>query len=338
MTVPHNMPTLGSDEAAVAARVIAGRWVAQGPEVRAFEDELCRWFGLPLGHAVAVSSGSAALFIALTALKARGKRDGVPVYSCAALPNAVHLAGAEPVFLDTAPNSPNFDPEAAGGVQFDILIAPSIFGVPAQLPAGLRCSVIEDIAQSFGARVGGKPVGLRGDIGVCSFYATKMFTSAGQGGAVIARNGSLVAAMQDFRHFDGRHDRLPRFNLQMTDVQAAVGRCQLERLGDFIGRRERLFGIYRRAGLPLLDAVRPSHMPVRYRAVVRTERPGRVIEALREDYVQAIVPVEPCEILTTEYSCPNAYALARSTVSLPIFPELPEAVAARIADLVKKVL
>ena len=67
-----------------------------------------------------------------------------------------------------------------------------MFGIPIELPTIRNYQVIEDLAQSFGARVEGEPIGLRGDVGICSFYATKMFTSGGQGGAVISRDKKLI--------------------------------------------------------------------------------------------------------------------------------------------------
>jgi dTDP-4-amino-4,6-dideoxygalactose transaminase len=78
--IPHNKPTLGFAEQAAAARVLGTGWVAQGAEVEAFEQELCKFFGLPDGHAAVVSSGSSALYLALWALNGHDARVGMPVY------------------------------------------------------------------------------------------------------------------------------------------------------------------------------------------------------------------------------------------------------------------
>ena len=94
--IPHNLPTLGAEEQAAVIRVLQSNWVAQGPEVEAFENKLCRFLNIPDGHAVAVSSGSAALYLALWALDGKNKRIGLPVYSCAALRNAVGIAKRDP--------------------------------------------------------------------------------------------------------------------------------------------------------------------------------------------------------------------------------------------------
>ena len=79
-------------------------------------------------------------------------------------------------------------------------------------------------------------------------------TTGGQGGAVISRDKALIEKVRDYRQFDGRDDAKLRFNFQMTDMQAAVGRVQLGKLPEFLEQREHLFGIYREAGLDLLGS------------------------------------------------------------------------------------
>ena len=334
--IPHNRPSLGSEEQAAAARVLNSGWVAQGAEVAAFENDLCRFFGLPDGHALVVSSGSAALYLALWALDGRGSRVGVPVYSCAALRNAVGMAGGGSVYLDCAADSPNVDLTPVAKPDIDILIAPSMFGIPVVLPEVLNCKVVEDLAQSIGAAVDGKRIGLRGDIGICSFYATKMITSGGQGGAVISRDRALIDKVRDYREFDCRDDAQLRFNFQMTDLQASIGRVQLNRLPDFIRQRESVLSLYRQAGLDLIDASTPGVQPVPYRIVMRCEDPGRVIAALAADGIRAIVPIEEFELLDTPSDYPLARSLANTTVSLPAYPALRQEDVARIARIARE--
>ena len=90
--IAHNKPTLGEAERAAAIRALESGWIAQGREVEALEEEACEFLGLGTGHAVALSSGTAALYLALWVLDARRKRVAIPVYSCAALRNAVVMA------------------------------------------------------------------------------------------------------------------------------------------------------------------------------------------------------------------------------------------------------
>ena len=334
--IPHNLPTLGLEEQIVAARVLGSGWVAQGPEVEAFENELCEFFNLPSGHAIAVSSGSSALYLALWVLEGNNKRIGLPVYACSALRNAVGLVNGQAVYIDCATGSPNLDISAACNADIDVLIAPSMFGIPVDLPATRNFKVIEDIAQALGAMSSGQRIGLRGDMGICSFYATKMMTSGGQGGAVISNDKTLIDKLKDYREFDCRDDAILRFNFQMTDMQAAVGRFQLEKLPLFIKQRERVFSIYRDAGLDLLDSTSANNHPVRYRAVISCDNPTGVIRALNSDGIRAIVPVEERELLDDSSLYPVASNLTRSTVSLPCYPALSEKEAMHLAQRVQE--
>ncbi|MGA8172265.1 MAG: DegT/DnrJ/EryC1/StrS family aminotransferase [Methylocystis sp.] len=334
--IPHNRPTLGAAERTAASRVISRSWVAQGVEVEAFENEICSFLGLPNGHAVAVSSGSAALYLALWVLKGLGKRIGIPAYSCSALRNAVGLVGGDSVYLDCAPASPNLDLVSAERSELDILVAPSMFGLPIEVDRDRRYMLIEDIAQAFGALAEGAPIGLRGDVGICSFYATKIITSGGQGGAVVSRDRSLIDAVRDYRQFDRRYDQRLRFNFQMTDLQAGIGRAQLRQLPNFIEKRANIFDIYRSFGISLLDREKSTDRPVRYRAVLHTSNSKKLISMLSEKSIHAIVPIETEELLTDPTKVPVAADLTRSTVSLPIYPSITIEEAKRIAQIAEE--
>jgi perosamine synthetase len=333
--IPHNLPTFGSEEQAVAMQVLASGWVAQGPEVEAFENELCQFLDLPSGHAVAVSSGSAALYLALWVLDGKNKKIGLPVYACAALRNAVGLIDGKCVYLDCEEGGPNVDMSAAIQADIDILIAPSMFGIPVVLPDINNFKIVEDVAQSIGASVAGERIGLRGEVGICSFYATKLMASGGQGGAVISRDKALIDKVRDYREFDCRDDTKLRFNFQMTDMQAAVGKVQLGKLPTFLEQRARLFGVYREAGLDLLDSATASSQPARYRAVMYCAEPMRLIETLHHAGIRAIVPVERWELLDAPEKYPVANKLTCASISLPIYPALAISDAQRIANIAK---
>jgi perosamine synthetase len=335
--IPHNRPTLGLDEQRAADRVLASGWIAQGREVEAFENELCGYLGLPEGHAVAVSSGTAALFLALWILDAQGSTVACPVYACSALVNAIRLAGADPHFVDTAADSPNIDPSKLARATAGFSIIAHMFGMPVDISAVTKSGVvvIEDCAQALGASFAGAPVGVSGHVGIFSFYATKMMTSGGEGGMLVARDRGLADAARDYRQFDGRHDRKPRFNFQMTDLQAAIGRVQLRKLPGFVTRRGEIFARYRDAGFDLLDE--KSHgVPVRYRSIVRTESPRAIIDKLAQYDIKAIVPVEDWELLGAAEQYPNATALTRTTVSLPTYPLLSDEELSRILDVLNE--
>ncbi len=318
--IPHNRPCLGEAEAEAAARVLRSGWVAQGPEVAAFEDEVCAFVGLPAGSAVAVSSGSAALWLALQVLGLPSPRVALPSYACTALSNAIHWAGGTPVYLDCQADNPNAEPPLPG--QSDIWIAPWTYGIPVASPPPEGCVLIEDAAQALGATLDGLGPGHRGEIAVLSFYATKMITSGGQGGMLLSRCPALIAAARDFRAFDGKGDGQPRFNLQMTDVQAAVGREQLRRLPAFIARRQQIFTRYQQIPLDWLASDSDCAQPVRYRAVFRSADAAHIIDQLAARGVRAICPLEPAELLVRGAQWPHAEAWAAQAVSVPLYPAL----------------
>lgn len=335
--IPHNRPTMGPLEQAAASRAIGSGWIATGPETLAFEDELCAYFGLNSGHAVAVSSGSAALFLALHALGCGGERVGMPVYSCSALPNAAAMIGASAVYLDCGKNNPNIEVNMSldsGELPADCstVVLPSMFGLPAVMPSSSAIQIVEDVAQAFGARRNSAPIGLRGDIGICSFYATKMISSGGQGGAVISRHKTLIDQIVDYRNFDNREDDRRRFNFQMTDVQAAIGRVQNSRLNEFIERREKIFDRYKSADIPLIDSSDCDTAPVRYRAVALNDKPDALIAHFAQHGIVAINPMRESELLDQGHNYPNALELSRKTVSLPIYPSMSDEDVTRVIN------
>lgn len=335
MEIPHNRPTFNRQESRAAKNVIRSGWVAQGNEVSRFENRFCEYMGLPQGHAVAVSSGSAALYIAILALDAKSQKVGLPVYTCAAVNNAVTLAGGESIFIDNSIVGPNLDMKIANEAGLHTLIAVSTFGIPLSLSAVSRYRIIEDISQALGAEVDGKKIGLRGDIGVCSFSATKLITSAGQGGMFFSTDRRLVDFAQDYRDFDGRLDRVSRFNFQMTDIQAAIGTVQLAKLPSFLRKRGEIFDIYSNVGLDLMKETESKYSPSRYRAVIRNTTPMKVQEELLDKGISSIIPFAYEELLRTSTKDKNAVDLSRSTLSIPIYPTLTLGQARKIAKTVK---
>jgi perosamine synthetase len=334
--VPHNRPTLGREEEDAAISVLRSGWIAQGKEVKYFEDDLCHFLGLPDGHAVAVSSGTAALYLALWVMNARKKKVAYPVYGCSALRNAVAMCDANGIVLDTAPNSPNIEPASLEGCGADIAIVAHIFGIPVDISTVRNMDVIEDCAQALGARVRGKSVGFYGKAGIFSFYATKLITSGGGGGLFVSRDRALADEVRNYREFDARKDDKIRFNFQMTDLQAAIGRVQLKKLPAFIKRRSDIFDRYREAGIKLLNTHDKDSQPVRYRGVVSTQVPGKIIEALESAGISAIVPNEDWELLGEPEKFPFALKLSRETVSLPLYPTLTDEEVELIISVVMK--
>ena len=148
--IQHNKPTIGLREALSALRVTWSGLLATGEEVRAFERELSKFLGF--NNTVILSSGSAALYMALWAANAKDKTVAIPVYACAALRNAVQMIGGNIVYVDNKVNSPNMDVDALNLLNPDIAIIPHMYGIPAEIYKVKKgIFVIEDCAQSLGA-------------------------------------------------------------------------------------------------------------------------------------------------------------------------------------------
>ena len=164
--IPHNKPTLDIEEEQAAQKVVRSGWLVQSSEVENFEREFCHFLGLPEEHTVAVTSGTAALFLALWALQADEKRVAFPAYVCSSLRHAVAMAGGVEVLLDSSPDSPNLNPSQLEQEETDLAIIPHLYGLPIDLSSLRNLSIIEDCAQAIGAKVSGVSVGLQGKIGI----------------------------------------------------------------------------------------------------------------------------------------------------------------------------
>jgi dTDP-4-amino-4,6-dideoxygalactose transaminase len=313
------------------ARVVRSGGLAQGPEVAAFERELAA--RLSVEAATAVSSGSAALELALRALGVGpGDEVIIPTYVCDALHHAVTRCGALPVLADADPATLSLSADDAkrrltGRTR--CLIVPHAFGLavdPTPFTA-LGVPLLEDCAQTLGARVGGRPAGSLGHIAVCSFYATKLLTT-GEGGAV-AGPAALVSRARDARDYDERDDLAPRFNYKLTDMQAALGRSQLGRLDAFIARRRAIAARYRArlGGVPCRLPADAQERHVYHRFIVAIDRPlDAVIAGLEARGIAARRPVfRPIHRALGLSGYPEAERLWAQSLSLPCYPSLTDA-------------
>jgi len=318
--IAHNKPTLGKQEQQAVSKVLESGYIAQGLEVEKFENEFCDFLGLPAQHAVALSSGTSALFMALWSFNAKNKSVAMPVYVCSSLRNAVAMAQANEVLIDNATDSPNICLNQLQKSNPDIAIIPHMFGLPNEIQNIKDIDIIEDCAQSLGAKIDNKKTGLIGKVGIFSFYSTKLMTSGGQGGMFVSIDKNLVDKVRDYREFDCRRDKKHRFNFQMTDIQAAIGRVQLKQLPIFLKRRQEIFAMYKESGLNLIES--ENKASVHYRAVIRVNNSTEVKDKLLKQSINTIIPIEDWELLGNGTEYRNAYHLTQTTLSLPIYPSL----------------
>jgi dTDP-4-amino-4,6-dideoxygalactose transaminase len=266
-TIPIARPWLGEEEAAAARRAILSGWVTQGPEVAAFEREFAEVVGAP--HACAVSSCTSALHLALTALGVGPGDEVVTVsHSFIATANAIRYRGAVPVFVDVDLDTFNIDAtliEAALSSRTRAILCVHQLGMPCNLAAiaaiGQRrgIPVVEDAACAIGSEIrwdgAWEPIGRpRGVVACFSFHPRKL-VSTGDGGMLTTADPALDAQFRLLRQHGMsvpdtvRHaarqvmaEEYPvvGYNYRMTDIQAAIGREQLKRLPEMIGRRRLL--------------------------------------------------------------------------------------------------
>jgi len=338
--IPHSRPTIGEGEINAVTKVISSGRIAQGKEVAAFEEEFAHNMGVK--YAAAVSSGTAALHLSLIALNVKtGDEVIIPSFVCTALLNAVNYTGATPIIADIDPASLNIDPSNVANKVTDstrAIIVPHMFGLMADMRglSKLGVPLIEDCAQAVGASRNEDMAGSLGRLGIYSFYATKVMT-CGEGGMVVSNEEDLIERVKDTREYDNQEKYAVRYNYKMTDLQAAIGRQQLDHLDDFISRRRKIATEYHQAfdklssGLPPTDV---GHIYYRYNLNVGQNVDGWIARLLAAGIASAKPVFKPLHQYLESGDCPNAEAAFSQTLSIPIYPSLSDNDVERIVEAV----
>jgi perosamine synthetase len=345
-------PDLGPEELAVVADVLESGFLTMGPKVAEFERLLADACGT--AHAVATSSGTAALHLAVRALGiAEGDEVIVPAYTFPATANAVVLAGALPVLVDVDPSTMNLDPEGVYEALTErtrAVIAVHLFGRPLdwealQSAAPPEVALVEDAAGALGARWRGMPCGGLGVMGCLSFHPRKVVTT-GEGGAVTTSEADLADAIRTLRHHGivahGDFDITdPSTNYRLSDLQCAVGVTQLGRLEELLASRRRVAHAYTER---LRDVVETptvedgdEHGWQAY--VVQVDRRDDVLAALRAQDIEAQIGTYALHRLTA-YRDQGPFAGAERAferaLALPLHSRLRENELDRIAEVLDR--
>jgi dTDP-4-amino-4,6-dideoxygalactose transaminase len=326
--IPHSRPTLGDEEVRAVAEVIKSGHIAEGEAVqrfeRAFAEKLC------VEQAAAVSSGTAALHLALLAMGIGPEHEVIiPSYVCSALLHAVQYVGAQPVPAEIDPLTYNIDPDDVKKritARTGAIIVPHMFGLAADLDRLLKLDVpiLEDCAQAVGGTYHQKPLGAFGDAAIFSFYATKMMAT-GEGGMVTAKSPQIMARIRDLKTYDGKAADKVRYNYKMTDVQAAMGRIQLARLDDFIEQRRKIARLYVKHMKSLnikLPVEIDDHSYYRFVVGLETNSDG-FIPKLAQKGVGCARPVFlPIHRHLKKNGFPVTNKVWETSLSIPIYPSL----------------
>jgi len=332
--IAHNAPSIGRAEVGGVKRVLKRNWLSPGVEVLNFEAELANYLGVNPKSVIAVQSGSAALFLAVSSLASENQEVYVPAYSCNAVKNSVKLVENKLIVVDIPGEGPNIDSSCitnVGGESIVILV--STFGIPGNPQKMDQHQVIEDFSQALGASIGERKIGTLGRLGVVSFSVTKLITTAGMGGAIVCEDESLIQEIRSLCDYDSSFDSNSRFNFKMTDLQAAYGRVQLKNYPKFLEKRQQIFSIYEKIGLPLMRNSTPNSEFVPYRAIIKTADPIVIKQKLKMQGIESILPYTSDELQINQSEFPNSFKLCNSALSLPIYPSLSLRDARRIAEI-----
>ena len=257
--IPVNEPLLGKKELEYVRDCVSSGWISsKGSYIGRFEEGFSSYCGVRYG--VTTTNGTNALHLALASLGI-GKGDEVimPTFTMIATAYAVLYTGAKPVFVDSEPRAYNMDVSQVEGFlnsKTKVLLPVHIYGHPVDMDPLLAIAkkhklyVLEDAAEAHGAEYKGRKCGSIGDLGCFSFYANKIITT-GEGGMVITDNKKLAERLRLLK--DLAHSPKKRFlhfevayNYRMTNMQAAVGLAQLERIESFIRKKQKMARLYRR--------------------------------------------------------------------------------------------
>jgi dTDP-4-amino-4,6-dideoxygalactose transaminase len=316
-----------ADKVAVLAVLESGHW-ADGTEVARLEESLSRL--CDGAHAVAVSSGTAALYLALDAVGVSpGDEVVIPSYACNSLYAAVSHAGGRAVCADTGSRTVTLTPDtvrAVAGSSTRAVIAPHTFGYLADITSigAIGPAIIEDCAQAIGGKYpDGAPVGTKGQVGVFSFHATKMLPS-GAGGACVTRDAALANRIRRLRYCDERPIDARAFNFRLNDLCAAIARVRIPLLPSWIAERARIADMYDRHLSPWSFARNNSiRQAVCYRYIVKVN--GNMERFLAEASTAGITcrkPVWRPLHHALDGHCPRTNELWETTASIPMYPGL----------------
>ena len=256
--IPISLPDTGIEEWEAVKEPIMSGWLTSGPKVRIFEDDFAKIHGVK--HAIAVTSATTALHLALVALGVKkGDEVIVPAFTWVATANVVMMCGAKPVFCDIETRTFNIDPKKLKVLvneRTKAVIPVHLFGLCADMDEIKKVApgipLVEDAACAAGAQYKGNFAGALGDMGCFSFHPRKSVT-CGEGGMLTTNNDELAdklgilrnhgaSVSEEIRHLGPRPHILPEFevmgyNYRMTDLQGAVGIVQLGKLERYISER-----------------------------------------------------------------------------------------------------
>jgi len=346
--IPWAVPCIGSEEENEVADTIRSTWVTMGPKVSRLEREMAAYVGAK--YAVAVSSGTAALDVALKALNiGPGDEVIVPALTYIATANAVLYQHATPVLADVDPTTFNLDPEDVrrritsrtkcimpidyGGQSAD-------YDALGQIAREHRLALVEDGAHSLGGEYKGRRLCSFGVMSTVSFHAAKVITSV-EGGMVLTDDEKLADLARVLRNqgedpVNKYHHAVLGHNYRMTDLHAAVGLAQFRRLSEVLRRRAEIADFYTKRlaeleGKLMLPAVVPERRHAWFFYPVLLHKRDEVVGYLKEKGIDTRIawplPIHKQPLYRPFFEgarFPVAERIAASVLNLPLYYEMSE--------------
>jgi perosamine synthetase len=339
-------PDVGEEELAALAEVVGSGQLTMGEKVFELEEALARAVGT--AHAAVVSSGTAALHLALLALEiGPGDEVVVPSYTFPATANVVELCGARAVLVDVDPDTFNVDPAAVAAAvtpRTRAVMAVHLFGRPVEWEAlqtavPQEVALIEDAAGALGARYRDTPCGALGVAACLSFHPRKIVTT-GEGGAVTTDEAALDAAVRRLRHHGWAtlgDMPAPGFNYRLPDLLCALGVPQVARLEQLLEARERVAGWYteRLENLVTTPAAAEGDRHGWQAYVVQLDRRDEALEGLRAEGIEAQIgtwAVHRLEPYRSQGPFPGADRAFERALALPFHTSLGEGEVDRVVQ------
>jgi perosamine synthetase len=338
-------PDTGERELAEVAEVLESGMLTMGPKVAEFEAEIARICDVP--HAVAVSSGTAALHLAVLAFGLEpGDEVVVPAYTFPATANVVALAGLKPVLVDVDPETMNIDPARIEvGPRTKAILAVHLFGRPLPLHELPDVPLLEDAAGALGATYRGRACGGLGVAGCLSFHPRKIVTT-GEGGAVTTADDSFADAVRQMRNHGWRSlvpadMPVPGLNYRLSDILCAVGIPQARRIGELLAERTRIAAGYteRLRDLPvLLPRADDGDVHGWQAYVVQVDDRDRILAELRAQGIEAQIGTYSLPLLgaySDQGEFPGARRVFERALALPFHTRLTDGDLDRVAQALR---
>jgi perosamine synthetase len=349
---PVSRPNISQKEKDFVRRAMESGYVSStGAFVTAFEQLFASYIGVK--HALSTSSGTGALHLAILAHGiGPGDEVIVPDLSFIATANAISYTGATPVFVDVSSYTLTINPlEIIGAItpRTKAIIPVHLYGHPAVMDTIMaiakvhNLAVIEDAAEAHGAEYHGKKVGSFGT-GAFSFYGNKIITT-GEGGMLTTNDTAVYERAKLIRDHGMQPDRkywhtVAGHNYRMTNMQAALGCAQLERIDSFIQKRDDILGWYEQELDRSLNPSAPRALPVNWMVCFETPDRARLMERLKTAGIDSRPYFYPMSDMPMYKHADTPIAHSRSLlgVNLPTYVDLEESDVKYICNVIKEVL